>query len=382
MGKVKKATYEKYITGPVRRFDDRNGGFSKLIRGEIVKLEKFGTTKKEQNITINELLSRDSTVQARKGFRQEDYALKKAGRTIDFCIRKTYLSRVLEVDETKFEISDKVNMTHRIKSAAKWFGADLTGICEINPSWIYSHWGEDNAYSVGMVNPGKPIELPYWAKYAIVMVIAMDYQQLRRSPAAEGGTDLAYSKMAFTAASLAAYIRNLGYQAIPSGNDLALSIPLAIDAGLGELGRNGMLITEPYGPRARICKVFTELPLEPDSPIDLGVQHFCERCEICADLCPSQAIKFGERTERAWDNSNNENVLKWPIKAVNCLSFWVRNRSDCAVCLRTCPFNKPKGLIHTFVRKTIRTTSRFDRFYVRMDKIFKYGEQVFTELKD
>lgn len=382
MSKVKKATYKRYTTGPVPRFDDRNGGFSKLIRGEIINLEKLSATQKEKGIIIDKLLSRDPDGQVKKGYLQEDYALKKAGRTVDFCIRENFFSRDLEVDETRFDTSAKINTTYRIKSVAKWFGADLVGVCEINPAWIYSHWGEDNANSVSTVNPGEPIELPHWAKYAIVMAIAMDYQQLRRSPAAEGGTDLAYSKMAFAAASVATYIRNLGYHAIPSGNDLALSIPLAIDAGLGELGRNGVLITELYGPRVRICKVFTELPLELDSPIDIGVQHFCEKCEICAELCPSQAIKFGDRTDNAWDNSNSVNVLKWPVKVVNCLSFWVKNRADCAVCLRSCPFNKSNGLLHSIVRRTIKTTSWFDPFFIRMDKIFKYGEQVLTELED
>ena len=70
---------------------------------------------------------------------------------------------------------------------------------------------------------------------------------------------------------LAEFIRILGYKAIPMGNDTSLSIPLAIDAGLGELGRHGLLITPEYGPCVRLCKVFTDLPLEPDKPIQFGV---------------------------------------------------------------------------------------------------------------
>jgi len=66
--------------------------------------------------------------------------------------------------------------------------------------------------------------------------------------------------MAFVATSLAEFIRLLGHDAIPAGNDMALSIPLAVDAGLGELGRNGLLITKEFGPRLRLCKVFTNLP--------------------------------------------------------------------------------------------------------------------------
>ena len=53
---------------------------------------------------------------------------------------------------------------------------------------------------------------------------------------------------------------------------------MAVDAGLGELGRNGQLITRDFGSSVRISKVFTDLPLIPDRPVDLGVQRFCEQC--------------------------------------------------------------------------------------------------------
>ena len=55
------------------------------------------------------------------------------------------------------------------------------------------------------------------------------------------------SRMAFGTACLAEFIRNLGYSAIPIGNDTALSIPLAIDVGLGEPRGNGLLVTPEHG---------------------------------------------------------------------------------------------------------------------------------------
>ena len=85
-------------------------------------------------------------------------------------------------------------------------------------------------------------------------------------------------------------IRSLGYEAIPCGNDTTQSIPLAIDAGFGELGRNGLLITPEFGPRQRICKVLTNLPLVADKPIDFGMQSYCETCHACGFACPAKAI--------------------------------------------------------------------------------------------
>ncbi len=77
----------------------------------------------------------------------------------------------------------------------------------------------------------------------------MDYEVVRSSPSQIGATagGIGYSKMAFTAGLRAQFIRNLGYKAISSGNDTACSVPIAIDAGLGELSRMGFLITPEFG---------------------------------------------------------------------------------------------------------------------------------------
>jgi len=92
--------------------------------------------------------------------------------------------------------------------------------------------------------------------------------------------------MGITDIALAEAIRMMGYNAIPCKNGTALSIPLAIDAGLGQLGRNGLLITPKYGPAVRIGKVLTDMPLVPDRPIDFGVTEFCQSCKKCAEHCP------------------------------------------------------------------------------------------------
>ena len=373
MAKVKEPTYKRFITGPLLRFDDRNGGFSRLQRGELNRSEKRTST----GISTDSVYHWDPERRVRKGYEQEDYALAWAGRTVDTLIRANLYTRDLEASPMPIDTSDRVAITRRVKSAARWFGADLVGICEVNPSWIYSCWGDFNAaYSGGLANPGAPIEIPSWVRYAVVMAMEMDYEEFKRSPAVEAASNLGYSQMAFMAPSLATYIRQLGYHAMPCGNDYAVSIPLAVDAGLGELGRNGLLITEQFGPRVRICKVFTDLPLEVDSPIDIGVQQFCERCQRCAEECPSRALMFEDRTDKAWDISNNVNVRKWPVKAVNCLSWWLKNASECGNCIRVCPFNKPEGWLHSSVKKMVERTSLFDRFFVRMDKALGYGKQV------
>ena len=94
--------------------------------------------------------------------------------------------------------------------------------------------------------------------------------------------------------AIAQYITNLGYRAVASMNDSAVAIPLAIKAGLGEYGRHGLLITREYGPRVRLGKVFTDMPLAHDRPVRFGVKETCDICRACTNGCPAKAIDDGE----------------------------------------------------------------------------------------
>jgi epoxyqueuosine reductase len=145
--------------------------------------------------------------------------------------------------------------------------------------------------------------------------------------------------MAFAIASMAQFLRNLRYNAIPMGNDTALSVPLAIDAGLGQLGRNGLLITPEYGPRVRLCKLFTDLPLEPDTPADFGLGDTCRGCRRCADACEAEAIS--DAREPSYEiacPSNNAGILRWAVHADRCYDYWIRNTAACSNCISACPF--------------------------------------------
>ncbi|MFH0914722.1 MAG: reductive dehalogenase [Chloroflexota bacterium] len=374
MRKVTKPTYHRFITGPLQRFDGRNTAFSKYLREKMKSQDGEGAAKKALG-SVSELMARPQ--RGRLGYEPQDYALAWAGRTIDSVVKKLFYGRDLEVGKADIDVSDPAVLSRNIKEAARRFGADLVGICEVNPAWIYSHWGDHDAYySGGLAQTGEPIEIPPWMKYAVVFAIEMDYESIKRTPAVDASPPLGYGETAFTAASLATYISKLGYHALPSGNEYALSIPLAVDAGLGESSRCGIVITEEFGPRVRIAKVFTDLPLEVDSPVDLGVQHFCEHCARCAEACPGKAISPGERTDQPWDECNSVNVRKWPIKTMNCLRWWDKNGVGCGVCIRVCPFNKPKGWTHSLVRKVVEKTPLFDRFFVKMDRLLGYGKQV------
>jgi len=187
-----------------------------------------------------------------------------------------------------------------------------------------------------------PPEIPESLNNVIVVALPMDYELVKTVPSALSGsaTGLGYSHDALTVLSLTQYIRNLGYEAIGSMNDTSLAIPYAIQAGLGEYGRNGLLITKKYGPRARLGKIYTDLPLSHDKPIQFGVKKFCNICNICAKECPVKAIPYGAPSEISYNQSNIIGVRKWSVDGEKCFSFWTAQNSDCSICIRVCPYNK------------------------------------------
>ncbi|MFX0108659.1 MAG: reductive dehalogenase [Candidatus Hodarchaeota archaeon] len=266
-------------------------------------------------------------------------------------------------------------LTQFVKNAARFFGANLVGIAPVDRRWIYS-----------ADRHGEPYEIPESFNRAIVMAIEMDYEGISTSPSfpSSVSTAVGYSKMAFIEIELSAYIRKLGFRAIPCGNDISLSVPLAIDAGLGMYGRHGLLITKKFGPRVRIAKILTDMPLLADK-LDYGfckaVTQFCETCEKCSDHCPSKSIPYGK--EQTWNGptrSNNPGVKKWYVNPETCYGFWTENGSDCSNCIRSCPYNKKDGFLHRSVLWVVRHLPWLNRLVLFFDNLMGYGTQESSKL--
>ncbi|MHC4716671.1 MAG: 4Fe-4S double cluster binding domain-containing protein [Planctomycetota bacterium] len=257
-------------------------------------------------------------------------ALRAGARAPDRLLREQWEPETFEAASDRYDPPDRDEFTGQVKSAARFYGASLVGVTRVNPLWLYAT--DDGG--LGCVEG---------AETAVVMAVEMDYDMIATSPSASASaaTGKGYSHMAFVATCLGRYLSELGFRAVPSGNDIALSIPLAIDAGLGELGRNGSLITQAFGPRVRLCKVFTDAPLTPDEPFSFGARDTCRTCDRCVRACPGGAIAQGEMTDSGPTPSNNPGVLKWYADPDKCLAFWRINGMSCANCIRSCPFGKP-----------------------------------------
>jgi epoxyqueuosine reductase QueG len=125
-------------------------------------------------------------------------------------------------------------------------------------------------------------------------------------------------------------------------------VPLAIDAGLGELGRFGYLIADRFGPRVRLFAVQTDMPLIPDKPVDLGAQKFCEACLKCAESCPSKSIPQDR------EKTVVRGIERWKLSEETCFEYWGKIGTDCCVCMAICPYSRPYRGIHKVVRLMLK----------------------------
>jgi len=236
----------------------------------------------------------------------------------------------------KIAVDDPAAESIEIKKIAMLFGANLVGIAAIDERWHYASRVDTRDFSAA------PNDLPPGMTHVIVMGHAMDADLVDTYPSALAGasTGLEYSHEAAIAIQMSSYIRNLGYEAVASMNDTALVIPYAIQAGLGEYGRNQMVLTPEYGPRVRFSKIFTNLPLIADRPRPLGIKAYCDDCTKCAAACPPRALPFGPPEEKTDSLSTIKGVKKWSANCEKCFGFWAKLKTDCAICMRVCPFNR------------------------------------------
>jgi ferredoxin len=250
-----------------------------------------------------------------------------------------------------------------VKNWAKKLGAVDIGICELKPNHFYSHRGRGDAY-------GEEVKMTH--RFGIAITVEMNQEYLASGPAAPTVMESAqqYLNSGTIALQITNFIANLGYSARAhiDGNYEVVCPLVARDAGLGEIGRMGLLMTPKLGPRVRVAVITTNLPLEIDSrKYDATVHDFCSICKKCANVCPSQAIPYGPR-------EMINDTLRWQINQEKCFSLWCTVGTDCGRCMSVCPYAHPNNVLHNWVRWGIKHSWLFCRIAIWMDDFF-YGKK-------
>ncbi len=234
---------------------------------------------------------------------------------------------------------DPAVMTTRMKGLARFHRASLTGITRMREDHWYTHRGRTPEVY------GQPVEPR--EEYGIAFAVEMDRDMVFSAPRMPEAIAVVrgYADAAQIGMMLSYYIRSFGYHARNhmDGNYLVVAPLVARDAGLGELGRHGLLITKEYGPRVRLGVVTTDMPLLTDEPYSFGVADFCRSCGKCAASCPGKAIGEGPPELR-------DGVPGWKVNGDACFRQWKRFGTDCGICLAACPYSAavPDGMQEPF----------------------------------
>jgi epoxyqueuosine reductase QueG len=206
-------------------------------------------------------------------------------------------------------------MTPEIKAKATELGADMVGICRLEPH---------------MIDLGS--DVPH--EFVIACCVAEDYDKVTQgADAVEEEAMRTYAKCSEIATEMAAHIRALGYpaRAHHNGGSEVQAIPIFYQVGFGELGRHGSLINKKYGSSFRPGFVTTDLPLVEDHPREFGVQDVCMNCNVCQLNCPGDAIPQ--------DHVITHGIKRWLIDLEKCYPYSRLRDEYCHLCVDVCPYN-------------------------------------------
>ena len=273
-----------------------------------------------------------------------------------FADRRHFLTAVLgqapkgEVNPKRQPVPDPAAMTRHIKRVAHYMGADIVRVARAHHDFMYAgnRYAQDIQTSDAYEDL-SPEELARRFPYVIVATTAWDYDKIQahRHHIGDAAYHVSQMRANLILKNLEGYIRELGYTAIrgavnPQGAGLA--------AGVGELGRNGMVISEKYGARIHMPDpIMTDLPLVADAPIDIGVEEFCKVCRKCAITCPTNSITFDDKVV-------HNGIQKYKIKWETCYRlrpFVVDHWGSCLTCVTVCPYTKPNVWWRTLAVRTL-----------------------------
>jgi len=250
-----------------------------------------------------------------------------------------------------------------LETLARSLGAVAAGSAPVDPAFVYTHKGRHDA------DYGREVRLPHG--WAVVFLVEMDADAMRAAPRAPVIRESArqYYRAAVIGKTLEAVLVKAGASATchyDAHYDVML-VPLAVAAGLGELGRHNLLIADRCGTRVRIGAVTTDMALSPAAPVSLGAARFCEVCRKCADNCPPRALSPGPRVDV-------RGVWKWPTEVERCYGYWRGVGTDCGICMAVCPYSHRSTWFHNGVRWAIKRAPWLSRLAVWGDDVV-YGRR-------
>jgi len=263
-------------------------------------------------------------------FAWEEWYAAAGGRTIRIDEVSEYLRQIYDEQQPRFtgevapecvRFASPAEAAAHLKAKASEFGADISGVCEIEPTDIYQ---------------GRTVE----HTHAIAVGQRMRWREFQVVPSRESAIEClrVYFTLGETVIRLAAYIRSIGYPCTvehPIGDSDLLHIPIGLKAGFGELGRHGSIIHPTLGPLFRMGSVATTVALAIDHPIDAGIGAFCDTCLACRKYCPADAIPDQRSPAAGPDHLGHD---RYVVDTGRCFPYFAKH-NYCSICLPVCVYN-------------------------------------------
>ncbi|MET1159506.1 MAG: reductive dehalogenase domain-containing protein [Thermoprotei archaeon] len=198
---------------------------------------------------------------------------------------------------------------------------------------------------------------------AIVLLMEMDKEKIMKAPSIIAGIEVwrTYYRLTRAAYKIAEFLRRHGYNAQPDpavGGSTNFPL-LAQKAGLGYIGKHGLLITPESGPSVRITAIYTdlELPYTDENMREYEwIPEFCEYCNNCVRTCPTKAI---------YTKPIKINNREIHIDYGKCIKVFAKTLG-CSICIKECPFTKTKytnlkNAYRIIVERRIKAHQHHDR---------------------
>jgi ferredoxin len=218
---------------------------------------------------------------------------------------------------------DAEALTREIHEEARRLGINAVGFAPFDSKYVFA--GADK----GLFTGGEELD----TGTVIVCVLEEPREITAKQPFVKNSRQAlrVFHELAMRASSLAEFVQSKGFRALPLPtpfSDPFFVIQYAVQAGLGQLGLNGLLLTPHAGPRVRLTAITTNAELINGRPIDYGVPAICDSCGVCVRRCPSSAITNKRQYHRG--------VLKAQIRSDRCVPT-VMQAGACGLCVKTCP---------------------------------------------
>ncbi|MFW9942737.1 MAG: hypothetical protein ACFFFT_17000 [Candidatus Thorarchaeota archaeon] len=203
---------------------------------------------------------------------------------------------------------------------AKDLGIDLIGYTPILEDFIFYN-------------------LKVFGRNAIILGMEMLWNEIKTAPSINCSIEAfrVYYKLGEITIQLTEYLKELGYKSEahhPFGGKF-LFPPHAVAAGLGIMGRNGLVITPEFGPRQRWAVISTDADVPNLEKNNLkALEDYCKECGACVRGC-----KGGAAYEKPIYHEDSPVITH--IDRSKCIESLINN-NYCSYCLKICPQGIPK----------------------------------------